>query len=285
MVLLYLLLSSACSLGVAHLLKRSEAEGLRTLNTLTVNYASASVFAFLVGFSESNGPINWLPDQYVLFFCGIIGLFFISNFIAYSKSVHANGIGVTIAAMRLSLLIPVLLSIMVYDETMSGTKISGVVLVFGALFLLVPHTKTIRIGNFYASWLLPTVFILTGLADSSLKIYNEELSTVFSETIFMAWVFLCAFIIGLVVVLMRKGTLVSRDEVKMGMLIGLPNLYSAVFLMYALDGMAGAIAFPVVNVINVLGGTFLGLFLWNDRVSVKQWSGICVALVAIWILI
>jgi multidrug transporter EmrE-like cation transporter len=52
-----------------------------------------------------------------------------------------------------------------------------------------------------------------------------------------------------------------------------------------LGGISGSIAYPVVNILNVLGGTFLGLIIWNDRVTTKQWIGIATAVIAIVILI
>ncbi|MDZ7693556.1 MAG: hypothetical protein U5K69_20965 [Balneolaceae bacterium] len=46
---LYLLLSSACSLLLVHLMKHGEDRRQRMLNTFTVNYFVAAVFAFTVG--------------------------------------------------------------------------------------------------------------------------------------------------------------------------------------------------------------------------------------------
>ncbi|GAA5520751.1 hypothetical protein LQ318_03375 [Aliifodinibius salicampi] len=286
MFYLYLLLSSVCSLLIAHLLKLTEVKKLRTLNTLMVNYLVAFIVAFGVGFTEQQSA-EWVvrPSVPVLLFCLVIGAFFIGNFIAYSKSVHANGMGISVAAMRLSLLVPVLLSVIIYSEVMSGPKILGIVLVVGALLLLISRGRNIRIGNLDASWLLLIIFLLTGFADASLKVYNEEFSLAFSESIFMAWIFLSAFIIGLVLAIFRKGSLATWEEVKMGMLIGIPNLYSAIFLIYALDGISGAVAFPIVNTLNVLGGTFLGLWFWDDIVSQKQWGGIAIAIIAILLLV
>lgn len=283
--LLYLFLSSICALLVAHLLKRTEVQGLRTLNTLTVNYLVAALAAFLVGFTETAGRNSWLPDYYVLFFCLVVGVFFISNFMAYSKSVHANGMGISIAAMRLSLLVPVLVSVYVYGESLAGRRVTGIVLVFGAFLLLVPRGKSLKIGNINASWLLLIVFLLTGFADASLKIYNEEFSRSLSELTFMGWIYSGAFGIGILLSVIRKGPIFTRQEAKMGALLGIPNLYSAVFLIYALEGVTGAVAFPVVNILNVLGGTLLGVLLWKDKVTVKQWGGIAVAIAAILLLV
>ncbi len=285
MAYLFLILSSVCSLTIAHLLKVTETKNLRTLNTLTVNYIVAAIFALLVGYESNTGSVLVSYSAILFMFCLIVGAFFIGNFVAYSKSVHTNGVGITIAAMRLSLLIPVVISIYWYAEYLSGLKIVGILGVFGAMLLLIPKKNHIKIGSISASWLLVLIFVLSGFADASLKIYEEEFSTNLNELTFMGLVFLGAFIIGLIVAFLRKGPLVTKKEALLGAAIGIPNLYSSIFLIYALGGISGSVAYPVVNILNVLGGTFLGLIIWNDQVSTKQWMGIATAVIAIILLI
>lgn len=277
MAYLYLLLSSVCSLTIAHLLKVTEVKNLRTLNTLTVNYLVAFLFAFGVGVNAAAGADISSQSVYLFIFCIVVGAFFISNFIVYGKSVHTNGVGITIAAMRLSLLIPVLISVFLYAEYIGTVKIVGIFLVLGALVLLIPKKNNIKIGKLNASWLLVVVFFLTGLADASIKIYQEDFSTNLNESMFMGIVFLGAFLIGVTFCAVRSGPLITKKEATLGAIIGIPNLYSSVFLIYALNGISGAVAFPIVNTINVLGGTFLGLLIWSDKVTMKQWGGIATA--------
>lgn len=285
MAYVFLALSSACSLTIAHLLKVTESQNLRTLNTLTVNYIVAAIFAFFVGFEGDFVSTFVNHSSILLFFCVVVGAFFIGNFVTYSKSVHTNGVGITIAAMRLSLLIPVLISIYWYAEYLSGLKIVGIIGVFGAMLLLIPKKNDIKIGSISASWLLILTFVLSGFADASLKIYEEEFSTNLNELTFMGLVFSGAFAIGLIINLFRKAPLITKKEAILGAIIGIPNLYSSIFLIYALGDISGSIAYPTVNVLNVLGGTFLGLLIWNDKVSTKQWIGIATAVIAISLLI
>lgn len=285
MAYLYLLLSAICSLAIAHLLKLTEVKKLSTINTLTVNYIVAGIFALIVGFSGEGGSVISSQTIYLFLFCIAVGAFFIGNFVVYSKSVHTNGMGITIAAMRLSLLIPVLISVFIYAEYLNILKLTGVVLVFGALFLLIPQNKSVRIGNINASWLLLITFVLSGFADASLKIYEEEFSLALNESTFMGLVFLGAFVIGLIICLIRSGPIFRKKEALLGAVIGIPNLYSAIFLIYALGDISGSVAYPIVNILNVLGGTFLGLLIWNDKVSIKQWTGIVTAIIAIILLI
>jgi drug/metabolite transporter (DMT)-like permease len=217
----------------------------------------------------------------------IIGGLFIGNFFIYSKSVDVNGVGVSVAAMRLSLLLPVLISVLGYRETLSVGGWIGVGLVFGALYLLMPkHSKQqLSAGGISTGFLLLFLFLGTGLADSSLKIFEEEWSAGLTELEFMAMVFFSAFIIGLIVMIITGSNIINKKELRLGLLLGLPNLYSSIFLLYALQEMNGAIAFTAVNLLNVAGGTLLGKWRWEDSVTHLQWAGLVLALIAISLLI
>lgn len=284
MAYLFIVLSAACSLLIAHLLKASEVKKLRTIHTLTVNYLFAGIIAVGLGWFRSS-QISIGPGLMVIGFCAVVGIFFISNFVVYSKSVHTNGVGVTITAMRLSLLIPVVVSIYLYDESLDIIESGGVLLVFVALGLLIPKKSNIKIGEINAGWLLLIIFVLSGFADVSLKIYKEEFSGHLNELLFMGFVFLAAFLIGITICTIKKGPLFQTEEWKMGAFIGLPNLYSSIFLIYALDSISGSIAYPIVNMLSVAGGTALGLIRWKDTVSRLQWIGLGIALIAIIILL
>lgn len=280
---LFILASAACSLLIAHFLKISEVKGLRTLNTLTINYLVAAIVAAAWGGVQLNNTLQL--KAVLILFCVVVGVFFISNFIVYSKSVHANGVGVTITAMRLSLLVPVLLSVYLYKEYLGAIEIGGVFLVFVALVLLVPQKSNHMFGKLNAGWLLVIIFVLTGFADASLKIYEEEFSMHLSESLFMSLIFTGAFLIGLTACIIRRGPLASREELKLGTMIGIPNLFSSIFLIFALGDISGSIAYPLVNMLSVVGGTALGVLRWNDKVNRAQWLGLALALIAIIILV
>lgn len=284
MAYLFIVLSAVCSVLIAHLLKITEVRKLRALPTLTANYLFAGSIAFFIGIQEKTN-FSYLLQPWVLFFCLAVGALFIGNFLMYSKSVHTNGVGVTIAAMRVSLLVPVVVSLYLYQETIGWTTAVGILLVIGALILLIPKKKTIRIGRMNAGWLLLLIFLVAGFADASLKVYEEEFSLQFNGLIFMSLVFGGAFLIGLAAMLFRQKGLITAKEMGMGCIIGIPNLYSSIFLIYALTDIEGAIAYPMVNALNVGAGTALGLFFWNDEITGWQWAGIAIAVIAIILLL
>ena len=280
----FILCSATCSVAIAHLLKVTEVRELRTLNTLTANYLSASVIALTLGVYQLGG-LPKMPSLQLILFSVIVGAFFITNFLIFSKSVHANGMGITIVFMRLSLLVPILISVYLYSEYLGLIESLGVFLVFGSMALLVPKKGNVRIGKINAAWLLLFIFILAGFADASLKVYKEEFSIQVNELIFMGLVFSSAFIIGLIISLLRKGPLFTKGEAQLGGLLGVPNLYSSIFLIWALGTVDGSIAYPVVNIATVIGGSLLGLWYWRDKISTLQWVGMGIAIAAILMLL
>lgn len=282
---LLIILSSVCSVLIAHLLKITEFKKLSTIKVLTVNYVTASLVAFLTPVGGAEIDLKLSDAWPALALAGVVGCIFIANFFIYSKSVSKNGVGISVAAMRISLLIPVLLSTFWYMEILGVRQWIGFATVIVALFLLLPNKRKMIREPKSAAWLLVLLFLGTGLGDGSLKIFEVDFSSYLSKEQFMGTVFLSATLIGLIVILLKESLNFSKQEVGMGILIGIPNLYSAIFLIGALEVMSGAIVYSTVNILIVLGATLLGMIRWGDRVTPVQWAGITATLISIVLLI
>lgn len=282
----FILLSSGCSVLVAHLLKLIEFRKLNTLRVLTVNYLVASGVAFLT----SPRPFNQFSDETgmalpVIILSGLVGIFFITTYFIYSKSVFHNGVGISVAAMRISLLIPVLLSTIWYQEYLSTRQWAGIILIFFTLYLLIPDKKKLLNYPLQAGWLLLLLFILTGIGDASLKIYEEDYAHFLSKQQFMGYIYTASFLTGSIVVLARRRGFFTPQEIFLGIVIGIPNLYSAIFLIEALSLISGGIVYTVANILTVVGATILGIWRWRDTLSRTQWGGLLLAVAAILLLI
>lgn len=281
---IFIVASSFCSVLIAHLLKVTEFKKLSTTKVLTVNYVIASLVAFLSPMGGAEFDFSISNEWPALLLAVIVGFIFIANFFIYSKSVSKNGVGISVAAMRMSLLIPVLLSTFWYMELMSARQWTGFVTVIVALFLLLPNKRTMLREPKSAAWLLVLLFLGTGLGDGSLKIFEVDYSSYLTKEQFMGTVFLSATIVGFGAVLINGNFRFSKQELGMGILVGIPNLYSAIFLIEALELMNGAIAYSVVNTLTVLGATLLGMIRWGDIIAPAQWAGIVATLFSILLL-
>jgi drug/metabolite transporter (DMT)-like permease len=283
MGLIYVAASAACSLAIAHFLKYTGHHRIDILKVLTVNYLIA--FGTAAGYSVVQGvsPVPVFPLWFWIF-AVFIGILFISNFFIFGRSVDVNGVGVSVAAMRMSLLVPVLLSMFFYREAITPTKIIGIVLVFAALGILVASRRDLKPGAVGSQGLLLLLFLFSGVADGSMKVYEEEMQHAASEYQFMSVVFFTALIAGLMVTTRRSGLNISRKEAGLGILVGLPNLFTSIFLIRAFAYMDGSVAYALVNVLIVAGGAILGRFFWQDRISSLQLTGILAAIISIVIL-
>lgn len=278
---LYLILSVLCSLIIVHLLKVVKYRQARMLPVLTVNYWVATVIASV---SSSGSAITLALPIRLILLTGTAGALFILNFIVYGSSVNRNGVGVSVTAMRLSLVIPVLVSIIGYRERINFLIITGLIGVFTALFLL----SRVRNQKKETEWkpiLLIALFLGTGFSDAALKIFRENGVGFMNPDLFMAGVFGTAFLIGITGVILRRQYRIKLNEIGFGVMIGIPNLYSSIFMIMALKYIGGAIAFSIVNILIVAGGTILGYVYWKDRITKRQFRGIMIGMVSIVLMI
>lgn len=281
---IFILLSAFSSLLIAHFLKISENRGLDTVRVLTVNYFTASFSALL--FADKSGFSDAGTGVFPAFLLAIlVGIIFILNFFIYSKSVFLNGIGISVAMMRISLIVPVLVSILFFGEFLSYPQFAGVLLVFIILYLLIPGKKGLQNEPLKAGGYLLLLFVGTGIGDTSLKVFEIHFIHLVSKELFMGLVFLTAFCCGLTTLIWKRKLKFRKTELIIGVMIGIPNLLTSLFLISALEMMNGAVVFSAVNLITVAGGTVLGVLYWRDRFLSSQWLGIFLAMIAILLLL
>ncbi len=283
MGLVYISLSVGCSLAIAHFLKAAESSKSRVLNVLSINYLIAASISFFI----TDDPLISIPElpTQILPLAIFLGVIFIANLFVYSASLNKIGMGISIAAMRMSLVIPIAVSLLMYGESISGIKYAGIALVFISLYLLLPKLK-INQSRVSVDFIFPILlFIMTGIADTSLKVFEREFAGFLSEYTFLGLIFFSSFLLGMAVLTYKKELRFSKKEIFYGIIIGVVNLYSSFFLILALKEMQGSIVFSIANVANVLLGALIGFIVWKDTLSAKQKAGLILALISILILI
>lgn len=286
MGLIYIALSLFCSLSIAQILKLAENNKMRVLHILVCNYLAGSILSFFTSpefslFPEVSAGLSlWLLGLTVL-----LGVLFIANMVVYSRSIDRVGMGVSIAAMRMSLIFPIAVSLFVFGEAIRGITYAGIILALGSLLLMVPGIRTKSITGISDVWLPILIFLMTGFADTGLKIYEQLFSDQISEALFVSGIFFISFLVGGSILIKRREVHFSFKEIGYGVAAGVVNLYSSIFLIYALKLIPGSIVFPIVNVTLVVLGTFIGILIWKDRPSIKQWSGLGIAIISIFLLI
>ena len=214
-----------------------------------------------------------------------LGFLFIAVFNLMAATAQKVGVSVASVATKMSLVIPVLFGVLVYNEELSLLKIVGILLALAAVYFASAKEKSIAVEK--SSLLLPImVFLGSGIIDTSIKYIQEVHIGEDDYPIFSATVFAAAATIGILFILIKSIKMplkVNFKNVLGGIALGIPNYFSIYFLLKALqnDTLNSASVFTINNVAIVMFSTLLGILLFKERISVKNWGGITLAVVSI----
>lgn len=282
--MIYLLLSVLSSTIIFVVFRLYKIFGVNTLQAIIVNYfiaCTVGFFGYIEGTDLSHVPgENWFPGALML------GVLFITVFNLAAITTQKSGLSVVAVATKMSVAIPVLCGIFLYNESTGILKITGIILALAAVYLTSIKSKegiSIKTKNLVFPLL---VFLGSGIIDTSLK-YLE--TTYVSETdvgLFSSTIFATAGIIG-ILILIGQGILgkleISFRNILGGIALGIPNYYSIYFLVMALrsEGFDSSTIFTMNHVAIVTISTLVGIVLFREKLIRKNWIGLGLAILSI----
>ncbi len=254
-----------------------------TLQAIVVNYCvcvtTGSVFIGHVPFTATAFQSTWFP------WALLMGIGFISIFNLLAYSTRVDGITTTIIANKLSLVIPVLFSIVLYSEKVGVGKIAGIVLAFPAVYLT---TRVTGDDNKPQNLLLPAlIFVGGGMLDTLMKyVQTNFLSTNEDQALYAIFCFATAATIG--VLLITSLLLMGKTKIRMrniiaGICIGVPNYFSIYFLIRMLnsDFLQSSAAIPVLNIGILVASTATAIFFFKEKTNLLRDIGMALSIIAI----
>ncbi len=261
--------------------------GIDNIQALTVNYFVAGFCGLYV--SDQDFSVGYVLKSDWIYHAAAIAILFISTFNLYAIGTQKVGIAITTIANKLSLFIPVGIALFLYPgETLTWIKILGFVLAIVGIYLSSTKGKKLVFDKKYL-WLIIIVFVGQGLADT---IFNNAQKTVVSDNdkgLFFMCLLIIAGICGLLIILMQqfknKNKIQSKSIIA-GLLFGIPNFASLIFFFNALEssGLEASQVFPVVSMGVVIGSTLIGLLLFKEKLSGRNWLGLFFAVLSIFVI-
>lgn len=281
--MIYLLLSIAASTLLFIIFKLFNVYKINTFQAIVVNYAVACICGIL----SYDSKINTTEIIRSEWFYGAIGLgfLFITVFNLMALTAQKNGLSVASVASKMSVIIPIVFGVYVYNESAGFQKIIGIVLALIAVYLASVKSKTSI--NFKKNLALPLlVFIGSGIIDTSIKYIETKYVPENGIPIFSATIFSFAFTIGILMVIYKLASKQFQFDSKSiigGIVLGIVNYYSIFFLLKALntEGNESSTLFTINNVGIVMLSTLVGLLVFKEHISRKNWIGIGLAIVSI----
>lgn len=280
--MLYILLSICFSVTVSILLKTVKRYQIDIYQAITWNYSMAVVLTWI--FLRPRLEIVHSSPYYVY---TILGVLLPALFVIVAISISSNGIVRTEIAQRLSLFIPVLSAFLMFGESLTISKIFGLIVCFAAIICSIPWGKQ-RSSNMRGkadAWMyLVVVFIGMGVIDILLKKMSAFKGTSYTSSLLL--VFILAFLLSLINLFYRFGSRKSKfswPHILFGWILGVANFGNIFFYMKALGSWSGtpSLVFSINDIGIILLGSFVGLSLFKEKLSFVNKVGIGLALVAI----
>jgi drug/metabolite transporter (DMT)-like permease len=279
--LIYLILSILISSSLFVIFKLFDTYKANTFQAIVINY----FVAFTCGFFFYGNGVTLVEVSQKPWMIGavVLGFLFIAIFIVMALTAQRNGLSVASVAGKMSVVIPVVFAVIVYNEKLSILKIIGILLALLAVYLTTVKKDGASFDR--KKLLFPVLlFIGSGIIDTTIK-HIEQTYVAEGETpIFSAAIFACAAIIGIVIILIRRDFKITGKTILGGIVLGIPNFYSIIFLLKALrpDQLGeSSTVFPINNVAIVMLSTIFGIIIFKEKLILKNWIGIGIAVISI----
>ena len=261
--MLYLLLAVVSSAMVSILMRISEKYVRGNMVMFCANYA-ACMAASLIYMGSIRSLVFGAGTGTAVALGAATGFLYLAAFILLQKNVNCNGVILSGAAMKLGgVLIPIIAAVLLFQERMKWVQLAGAVLAAAAIVLINREKgETGRGGK--KQW-LAVLLLVSGFADTMANIFDKT-GPVALKDFYLFCTFFAALLIALTLAL-RKRQRITAADLLCGLLIGIPNYYSARFLLLSLGSVPAVVAYPVFSVGTIVVISTAGVVFFHESLS------------------
>lgn len=273
--MVFLVLAIGSSALVSIVMRLSTGKVRHNIGMLAANYATCLLLAFF--YTEGLCPFPASPSLPRTVWLGAVnGFLYLASFVVFQYNVKKNGVVLSSVFMKLGLLVSLAVSILWFRETPTALQAAGFAVSIAAILLInLRPTAAGRGGGIYLVLLL----LLGGGADAMSKVF-EELGDGTHASQFLLYTFAVALLLCIGLLLWQKQR-IGKKELVYGVMIGIPNFFSAKFLLRALADVPAVIAYPTYSVATILAVSLVGVLAFCERPSKLQWAAIGAILIAL----
>ncbi len=268
-----LVLATLCSASIALVFKFSEGRKLNRYAVTSTNYLAAVIVSLVLARAENASFSTWKVGIGI----GVpAGVCFFLAFLYYQISVKDSGAGLAGMFGKLGILMPMMLSLIMWKELPTLIQTGGILLAVSAI-LVVSVNKNMKAGTFHSALIL--LFLFGGLAEFSNKLFQKYgLSS--EKSFFLLIVFFVAFLVSLVMTL-KEGKKPTSIDLITGICVGIPNLFSSFFLIRALDDLPTAVVFPIYSAGSMALILIMSRLIYGEKLERKSYIAIAMTMLAL----
>ncbi len=257
-----------------HVIRAAQVRDSNMMVVGAVNYLLASSLCFGISIAEGNTALS-TPT---LFWGVVQGIAFVTSFFLICASMNLTGMAIATSILRLSVVIPVLASILYWDEVPGSYQVLGILACMASLPLIGTRAKNVgKAGGLKRRefWILALLFLGPGVARVASKGFVEA-DVPDARTTFMGVLYGVAAL-GVLATFLWPRWRVSYSGAWDGVKMGIVNVASIVTMLVALEQVAGVVVFPVQASAGLLLNSLFAAAVWHERLTRRTWLGMGVA--------
>lgn len=274
----YLIMGILCSSMLSIIMRISEKYVKGNIAMLVCNYiVCALVSAATIGpASIVNAPAGVGTAIAI----GIVaGGLYLGGFILLQYNVRKNGVVLSSTFMKLGLLVSTGFSIVVFHERPDILQIVGFAIAIAAIVLINLKDNGEEKGGKTFRLALLIMLVCAGMGDAMSKVFDEVCTPALSDH-YLLITFMVAGLLCFGVMLYNKQK-IGIKELLFGAAIGVPNYYSSLFVIKALETLDAVVVFPTFSVGCILVVTVVGVFVFKEKLTKKQYTALAMIMVAL----
>ena len=244
----------------------------------------------------------------------ISGVCYFGAFSLYQYNIFRNGVLMSATFMKLGVLVPTMVAIVVFGERPGALQVLGICMALAAVLIVngvgpIKHGKTAddtdaesadssgsssdaqkdlagsnhalnaeSASTVTAPLALIMLLLVGGSGDAMSKIYEELGSPAFNSQ-YLLYTFAVALVICALTARIH-GQGLTKGDVIFGALVGIPNFYSARFLLLSLSHVPAVIAYPVFSVGTIVLVGAVGVLAFHEKMTRRQWCAVAMIVLA-----
>lgn len=277
----FLLLAILSSAFVSIAMRLSTGQVKNNMTMFLSNYAVCILLSGLFGLRVEGSA----GTEGLLFPLGmgiLSGVMYLGCFMLLQLNIRRNGVVLSSTFMKLGVIVPTVMAVVVFHETLGVTAAVGIVLALAAIVLINQNPGEARKEGSGQLGLLLILLIAGGFTDSLANIY-DKCGEPARKDLYLLCTFSTAFMCSFIAKTCKKQIITPADLI-WGAVIGIPNYFASRFLLLALTGIPATVVFPVYNIGTIILVTLAGLLFFREKLSPRKWLAMAIILLALFLL-
>ncbi len=283
--MIFLLFSIISSTIIAVVFKIQNRLEIKLFPIIVINYFAATFLG--ISLTEISMTFSEILSSNWIFGALFIGALLIAGFYLIGYSTKKIGIAITTISNKMSVVLPMLFSIIAYNELINEIKIIGIFLALFSVFMSV-YKKRKRDFELKYIYLPILLFFTIGIIDSIIKFAQYRLIET-QIPVFTAISFGISGVVGVILSFFNNAKLkdfINPKTTITGIILGSANFGSMYFLILALNksGLDSSVVFGVNHIGIISLSVLIAFFIFKEKLKLINWIGVVFSIIAIIIL-